>query len=256
MRRTRVLDHLRSNAIGYVCLVWLMTGTAVAATQLPARSVGRRQLRTGSVTRSKLATGAVNAAKVAPNALTGVQVAERKLGTVPRAAVAASAGHATDADTLGGLGPAAFQRRVGGACTTGIASVAADGAAACATSPVQRLVLDSSTSSTEFSGPSGRTGFGYQLDCPLNGPKILYLIDFSTSDATLNWAYSTGANITASGTSLGGGTGRGFDFSSGRIEGQFVFSLGGEVVTLNLHAFTPGAGSGCEVRGTALVAGS
>ncbi len=292
MRSAKVLDHLRSNVIGYVCLVWLMTGTAVAATHLPAKSVGRRQLRTGAVTNSKLARGAVTASKVKTGSITGTQVAESKLGTVPRAAAAANAAHATNADTLGGLGPAAFQRRIAGACTggrsirliaadgsvscqsppatdfgtvqkrvtgscaTGIGSVGQDGAASCTTSPVQKLVLDSSTASTEVSGPAGRTGFGYQLDCPSSGPKILYLIDFTDNAATLNWVYSTGTNVTASGDSLDGRMGRGFDFSAGRIEGQFVYSLGSEVVTLNLHAYTPGAGSGCEVRGTALVAGT
>jgi hypothetical protein len=70
-----------------------------------------------------------------------------------------------------------------------------------------RLAPDLSAAGGEISGPSGRTGFGYQLNCPLNAAKVLYLIDFTDNAATLNWV-------------------------------------------------TPGAGSGCEVRGTALVAGT
>src|SRR6476469_2474770 len=97
MRAARVREHFRSNVIGYVCLAWLMTGTAVAATHLPAGSVGTRQLRQGAVT----------AAKVTRNTLTGAQIRESALGTVPRAGSAL---------TLGGVRPAAFQPRIGGNC--------------------------------------------------------------------------------------------------------------------------------------------
>jgi len=60
----RFFHHVRSNAIGYICLFWLTTGTAAAATQLAAHSVGATQLRSHAVTNAKLANNAVTAAKV------------------------------------------------------------------------------------------------------------------------------------------------------------------------------------------------
>jgi hypothetical protein len=65
----RFFHHIRSNAIGYICLFWLTTGTAAAATQLAAHSVGTTQLRTHAVTNAKLANSAVTAAKVKAGSL-------------------------------------------------------------------------------------------------------------------------------------------------------------------------------------------
>jgi hypothetical protein len=65
----RLFHHIRSNAIGYICLFWLTTGTAAAATQLAAHSVGPTQLRTHAVTNTKLANGAITAAKIKTHSL-------------------------------------------------------------------------------------------------------------------------------------------------------------------------------------------
>jgi hypothetical protein len=70
---------------------------AYAAQRLPAGSVGAKQLRRAAVTRSKIAPGAVDGAKVAPQSLTGTQINLATLGTVPRAAIATTAGAATSA---------------------------------------------------------------------------------------------------------------------------------------------------------------
>src|SRR4051794_1038341 len=129
MRATRIREHVRSNVIGYVCLVWLATGTAVAATQLPAGSVGNRQLRSGAVT----------AVKVKRNTLTGRQIRESSLATVPSAANAANAANAVDAGNarnaaeLGGASPDAFQQRVTGSCSgpSAVQQVSADGTVTC-----------------------------------------------------------------------------------------------------------------------------
>ena len=56
-----VLAHFRSNAVGYLALVVAMSGTAYAATSLPANSVGTRQLKRGAVTLSKVSSGAERA---------------------------------------------------------------------------------------------------------------------------------------------------------------------------------------------------
>jgi hypothetical protein len=66
--------------------------------------------------------------------------------------------------------------------------------------------------------------------------------------ANLNWLYSTGSAVNASGVAVTGGSEQAFPFLSARIEGQFIWSIGNVVKTVNLHAFDGGAF--CETRGT------
>jgi hypothetical protein len=51
---TRLLNHVRHNAVAYVALFVALGGTGYAAIGLPAGSVGARQLRNGSVMPVKL----------------------------------------------------------------------------------------------------------------------------------------------------------------------------------------------------------
>src|SRR6266567_7058674 len=99
----RIARHVRHNALGMVAIFLALTGGAYALGQLPRNSVGSKQLRNGAVT----------GRKVARNTLTGNNINASTLGTVPTAA------HAATSDQLGGLGPAAFQLRVSGACASG-----------------------------------------------------------------------------------------------------------------------------------------
>jgi hypothetical protein len=61
---TRLIHHLRSNAIAYLALMVALGGTSYAAINLPANSVGTHQLKTGAVTTNKLANGSVTAKKL------------------------------------------------------------------------------------------------------------------------------------------------------------------------------------------------
>lgn len=61
---TRLIHHLRSNAIAYLALIVALGGTSYAAINLPANSVGPRQLKSGAVTTNKLANGSVAARKL------------------------------------------------------------------------------------------------------------------------------------------------------------------------------------------------
>lgn len=56
---SRVLGHIRSNAIAYLALFVALGGTSYAAMRLPAGSVGTRQLKNHSVTPIKLDRGSI-----------------------------------------------------------------------------------------------------------------------------------------------------------------------------------------------------
>jgi hypothetical protein len=81
------------------------------------------------------------------------------------------------------------------------------------------------------------------------GTKFVRFTNRSQATATLNWFFSNGSTVAANGTFLGPGSERDFGFGGGRIEGQFIFSTPGEMITVNLHTFD--AGDRCEVHGTA-----
>jgi hypothetical protein len=51
---TRILQHVRTNLVGYIALFMALGGTSYAAIGLPAGSVGTKQLRNGAVTSRKL----------------------------------------------------------------------------------------------------------------------------------------------------------------------------------------------------------
>jgi len=115
---SRIRDHLRSNVIGYICLFWLMAGTAIAASNLPKSSVTSKAIKNGQVKTADLATGAVkgsklganavNGSKVADESLTGSDLLESSLGQVPSAALADTATTAADAALLDGIDSTGF----------------------------------------------------------------------------------------------------------------------------------------------------
>ena len=67
----RILDHIRSNIVGYVALFVALGGTSYAAMSLPAGSVGTQQLRNGAVTSKKLANGSITPGKLDARTLGG-----------------------------------------------------------------------------------------------------------------------------------------------------------------------------------------
>ena len=56
---TKLLGHLKNNAVAYIALFVALGGTSYAAIRLPAGSVGNRQLKNHSVTPIKLDTGTI-----------------------------------------------------------------------------------------------------------------------------------------------------------------------------------------------------
>jgi hypothetical protein len=108
--------------VAFLALVLAVSGTAVA---LPGKNlitsddikkgavknpdiargaVSSTKLRNGAATNAKLGNGAVSTAKLRNDAVTGEKVNEATLGQVP------SAASATNANTVGGLGPNAVVR--------------------------------------------------------------------------------------------------------------------------------------------------
>jgi hypothetical protein len=89
-----------ANVVATLALFLVLAGgTALAASGLAKNSVGSRQLRSKAVTTGKLAPNAVNGSKVKNGSLGGEDIDLAKLGTVPSATNAASAGNA---NTVGG----------------------------------------------------------------------------------------------------------------------------------------------------------
>jgi hypothetical protein len=67
---SRIFDHFRGNAVGYVALFAALGGTSYAAVSLPAASVHAKQLANGAVTHAKLARGSVNQSNLVSHSLT------------------------------------------------------------------------------------------------------------------------------------------------------------------------------------------
>lgn len=63
---TWILNHLRSNVVGYLALVIATAGTSYAVAELPRNSVGTRELERGAVTTPKLRDEAVGSLKIKP----------------------------------------------------------------------------------------------------------------------------------------------------------------------------------------------
>lgn len=80
--------YIRQNAIAFLALFIALSGTAIAA-GLPKNSVGNKQLKNSAVTSKK----------VKKNTLTGTQINELKLGRVPEASSALTAGSAATASS-------------------------------------------------------------------------------------------------------------------------------------------------------------
>lgn len=158
----KLAGHIRGNVVAYVALFVALGGTAVAATSLPANSVGTKQLKNGAVT----------GAKVAQNTLTGANINESTLGTVP------------NATKLGGLSSSAYQRRVATACSSGqaIQAIAATGSPTC-----QGFGQGTVTSVTPG---TGLTNSGTSTDPILN-------VDSSVFQRTVSGSCSSGSAIDA-----------------------------------------------------------
>lgn len=99
-----------ANVVATLALFLALGGTTIAATKIDGKHI-----KPGSLPGKALKRATVTGAKVKPDSLTGKQVKEAKLGQVPSADRADEAGHAADADRVGGLTAAQLRD----ACPTG-----------------------------------------------------------------------------------------------------------------------------------------
>lgn len=87
--------------------------------------------------------------------------------------------------------------------------------------------------------------------CHDGGQVKIEFQNLGSGDATLNFLFSDGTTVTASGLVLRPNPQPGFDalFNNKRIEGQFIFANDAGNTTVSLHAFD--GGTFCETQGTA-----
>lgn len=83
----KLLNHLRQQYLGAVALFVALGGSAYAAANLPAGSVGTTQLRNGAVTNRKLATGSVSNRKLAASSVGPGKLDSRSIAGYVRAYV-------------------------------------------------------------------------------------------------------------------------------------------------------------------------
>jgi hypothetical protein len=83
-----------ANVASTLALVLALGGVSYAAVTINGKNIKNRT---------------VGAAKIKKNSLTGTEINKVKLGKVPSAAIADNAGHATNADSVGGQAPSSFK---------------------------------------------------------------------------------------------------------------------------------------------------
>jgi hypothetical protein len=171
---TRLLRFLRGNAIGLLALFVALGGTGYAAVK-----INGSQIKNGTITGKKLKT----------HTLTSKQINDSKLGTVPSAGFATSAGSATtasNADALGGIAPSGY-------LTTGCGPGRVEGYAeitggseipstyttsstylpvsySCSRQPVEVQRANTGVYIVNFPGNPAKLGFGNSIIC--TGPLL------------------------------------------------------------------------------------
>jgi hypothetical protein len=234
--------------IAVIALVAALGGTAFAAGALTARQ--KKQV-------GKIATNVFNkrigSASVASANTANTANSANNAKTANTAKTATHADTAGNAEKLGGVPASQYQHVLQASCPKNGAfeAIGSDGSAACIV-PVTPIV--NTPSAGEDFATTLPAGLQLLTICHDGIQVKMAFQNLSGSGATLNWFYGDGSSTSASGVSVGAGGEQQFSFSGARLEGQFIWSVGTQVVTVNLHAFD--GTSFCEVRGTAETATS
>jgi hypothetical protein len=160
---------------------------------------------------------------------------------------------APNARRLGGSPAGAWQRRVHGSCdgNRAVSAVSDTGSVQCARSvfPIAMTPANDANETSYFNN----SFLSVLAGCGTGNTYVRFANNHLTA-ATLNWRVSEGgttSTVNASGDVIAGSGVISFVYAN-RLEGQWIYSTGGEVTTVNLHAFR--SPDSCEVRGTAEVA--
>jgi hypothetical protein len=159
-----------------------------------------------------------------------------------------------NADFVDGLHSSSLQRVVAKQCDHGesISYIHANGADGCARSAILALDADVPNGQYRLLGAFDPTAPTLRVYAHCHDGKTA--IDFynAGSDAApLNFVFN-GGTFFAGGTSLAPLATQTFNFLNGRLEGQWIFSDSGAVITVKLHAYD--GGFLCQVRGTGVAA--
>jgi hypothetical protein len=231
-----IRQHLRSNIINYAALFLALTGSAYAVAIAPANSVVTKSFRDGAVTAAKLRSASVTTAKFADSAV------------VP------SAIEAEDAELLGGSPPDAFEHIPAVVCAGDRAFASIGDIIACK-SPVSRIFFDPTFAQLTIPvGDFNETRLELTMTCHLSATTKLTFRNQGGGPTTLNWMYSDGTTVSASGVAVPQSDTHAFDFAGKRLLGQFIWANSNGITTLKLHALDNGPSNGCEVWGTAAFA--
>ena len=258
----RKLNPRRSpgTIIAVIALVAALGGTAIAAGGLT--SVQKKQVKKIStkVFNSRIGGASVAHAGTADTATKATTANTATTATTAtKATTATTATKATTADTatkattaanaekFDGRTPGEYQRKLKEGCAppSSIAGLSNEGDVTC-TTPVQAIIMSPAT----LEAPFRELGNGLQLVAVCHdGGVFMAFQNIGSGSVTLNWFYSNGTAVSANGVNLNSGIEQDFTFAGARIEGQFIWSVGNAVMTVNLHAFD--GTTFCEVRGTA-----
>jgi hypothetical protein len=234
--------------VAIVALVAALAGTAVAVGGLTGKQ--RKQVRkiATKVFNRNIGGASVAHANTADSAKTANSA--KTATTATTANTANTAKKATDADKLGGLPASKYQQALQGSCPKNGAynSIGSEGAAACVV-PVVPIVIQH-PANTPIMGVSAGAGLEVRSVCHDGATVEVIFRNAGSSQGTLNWFYANAKNeVNANGAVLNSGSEQLFPYPASRIEGQFIWSVGEQVVTVNLHAFD--GTNFCEIRGTA-----
>jgi hypothetical protein len=224
--------------VAIIGLVVALAGTALAASALTKKQKTQVNKIATKVFNKNIGGASVKHASSADSAT--------KANTATSASTATNATKAADADKLGGQAASTYQHVLQGSCPGGgIEAIGSGGEVSCIT-PVRTISHDLGTPDAAFDSLPG----GLQLaNVCHDGATEFAFQNLGSGGATLNWIYSNGTTVSATGVNVNASSEFDFDFAGKRIEGQFIWASAGTVVTLNLHAFD--GGTFCEFKGTA-----
>lgn len=241
--------------LAVIALIVALGGTAIAAGVGLNHTQKKQVRRISKKISNRVFSKRIGNASVAHATSADTAATATSATTATSAKTADTATKATDAEKLGGKPASDYQQKLQGSCPapSAIESIGQDGAVSCTPPAVTAIVMTPGAEEDIAEDLGG--GLQLLTACHDGATVKVFFQNLLTTAVTLNWFYSDGTSSFADGVLLGAYPSgeRAFSFAGARIEGQFIWSLGNVVKTINLHAYD--GGGYCEVRGTVETAG-